>query len=346
MNKSSSETDQFWAIGSKLLVNRERGVANVLTNSQEFPRRSIRSCRPGDLREHCSHEILWGIMDSSSRHFRSVLYIPASNARATEKAKSLPVDAIIFDLEDAVAVDEKPTARLALATVLKEGGFGHRAILVRINGLATPWWREDLEALEGIEIDGILLPKVSGSGDIDELAPYLPNVPVWAMMETPIGILNAVDAAAHPRIAGFVMGTNDLAKDMGTRDRADRLPLMTSLQTCLVAAKASGIVCIDGVYNAFRDQDGLRIESEQGRDLGFDGKTVVHPAQVEIANEVFSPSPEEIELARRQIAAFEVATIEGQGVAVVDGQIVENLHIEAARALIAKAASVEALVLE
>lgn len=276
-------------------------------------------------------------MSPSSRPFRSVLYLPASNSRALEKAKTLPVDAIIFDLEDAVAVDEKPAARAGLAAALAEGGYGNRTLLVRVNGLDTPWWQEDLEAFERINIDGILVPKVSGSADIDALAPYLADVPVWAMMETPIGILNAVDVAAHPRMAGFVMGTNDLAKDLGSRTRTDRLPLMVSLQTCLVAARAAGILCIDGVYNAFKDENGLRRECEQGRDLGFDGKTLIHPAQVAIANAAFAPATEEIDLARRQIIAFEAAAAAGQGVAVVDGQIVENLHVETAQAMIARA---------
>ena len=285
-------------------------------------------------------------MASTDRPFRSVLYIPGSNSRALEKAKTLPVDAIIFDLEDAVTVDEKPAARTQLAAALAEGDYGNRSCLVRINGLDTSWWRDDLEAFERINIDGIVLPKVSNGADIDALAPFLPDVPVWAMMESPAGILNAVDIAAHPRMAGFIMGTNDLAKDLGSRTRADRLPLMVSLQTCIVAARAAGIICIDGVYNAFKDDDGLRVECEQGRDLGFDGKTLIHPAQVAIANGAFAPSDAELELARRQIAAFEEAEAVGKGVAVVDGQIVENLHVETARSMIARASRIETLVLE
>ncbi len=285
-------------------------------------------------------------MTTTSRPYRSVLYIPGSNGRAMEKAKSLAVDAIIFDLEDAVTVDEKTAARAAVAAALTDGGFGNRTCLVRINGLDTPWWRDDLEAFEGIKIDGILLPKVSGSADIDELAPYVPDASVWAMMETPIGILNAVDIAAHPRIAGFVMGTNDLAKDLGSRFRADRLALMVSLQTCIVAARGCGIICVDGVYNAFKDDKGLLAECEQGRDLGFDGKTLIHPAQVAIANAAFAPSQAELDLAQRQIAAFEEAQADGKGVAVVDGQIVENLHVETARGAIARANNIENLVLE
>lgn len=282
-------------------------------------------------------------MSDARRPYRSVLYIPGSNERALEKARTLPVDAIIFDLEDAVAIDEKAAARETLVTALNQGGYGQRSCLVRINALDTPWGHDDLAALEGVPLDGILLPKVNGAADIDNLAPYLPKAAVWAMMETPLGLLNAVDIAAHPRMAGLVMGTNDLAKDLNCRNRADRLPLITALQTCLIAARACGIVCVDGVYNAFKDDDGLRAESEQGRDMGFDGKTLIHPAQVGIANAAFGPSDGEIELARRQIEAFEEAEKQGLGVAVVDGQIVENLHVETARATLAKAEIITAL---
>lgn len=285
-------------------------------------------------------------MAPANKPFRSVLYIPGSNARALEKAKTLAVDAIIFDLEDAVAADEKPAARTAVAEILATRAYGRRTCLVRVNGLDTPWWQDDLGALEAAEIDGILLPKVGSSADIDALAPYLPQVPAWAMMETPLGILNSVDIAAHPRVDGFILGTNDLAKDLGCRTRVDRLPLMVSLQTCLVAARACGIVCVDGVYNAFRDEDGLRAECEQGRDLGFDGKTLIHPAQAPIANVAFAPSDDELDLARRQIAAFETAQSEGKGIAVLDGQIVENLHVETARAMLARADAIDTLILE
>jgi len=278
-----------------------------------------------------------------TRPYRSVLYIPGSKERALEKARTLPVDAIIFDLEDAVAVDGKAAARSLLADTLRAGGYGSRARIVRINGLDTPWGADDAAALAGLDIDAVLLPKVGSASDLDDLGTLVSDVPLWAMMESPRGVLNAAEIAAHPRLQGFVLGTNDLAKDLNCRFRADRLPLMTSLQICMLAARQHGVVCVDGVYNAFKDEDGLRVECEQGRDLGFDGKTLIHPAQVAIANEVFAPSTDEVELAKRQITAFEDAEASGQGVAVVDGKIVENLHVATARATLAKAAAIAAL---
>ncbi|MEM8979759.1 MAG: CoA ester lyase, partial [Pseudomonadota bacterium] len=271
------------------------------------------------------------------RPTRSVLYIPGSKQRALEKAMSLQTDAIIFDLEDAVSLGEKTTARETLASTLAQADYGPRLKIVRINGLDTEWGEADAKSVQNA--DAVLLPKVGSFADVEALA-ALTDLPVWAMIETPVGILNALEIAAHPRMQGFVMGTNDLAKDLNTRFRADRLPLMTSLQMALLAARAHGVVAIDGVYNAFKDDEGLRAECEQGRDLGFDGKTLIHPAQLDVANEVFAPSPEDVDLAERQIAAFEEAEAAGQGVAVVDGKIVENLHIETARATLAKASAI------
>ncbi|MCG6904462.1 MAG: CoA ester lyase [Rhodobacter sp.] len=283
-------------------------------------------------------------MDHATRPYRSVLYIPGSKERALDKARTLAVDAIIFDLEDAVAVDEKANARALLAQTLKAGGFGARAKIVRINALDTEWGALDAAAMADVGADAILLPKVDNALDIKPLTDLVgPDLPVWAMIETPRSIVNAMEIAAHPRVAGFVLGTNDLAKDLNCRFRADRLPLMASLQISLLAARAHGVVCIDGVYNAFKDDDGLRAEAEQGRDLGFDGKTLIHPAQVAIANQVFAPSPDEVDLAQRQIDAFEQAEAAGQGVAVVDGRIVENLHVATARATLARAAAIAAL---
>ena len=276
-------------------------------------------------------------MDQTARPFRSVLYIPASKERALEKARTLPVDAIIFDLEDAVAVEEKPAARATLAEALARGGYGPRMKIVRINGLDTDWGADDARAAAGMGCDAILLPKVERADQVQALANLIGDTPIWAMMETPRGMLNAAQIAAHPQLQGFVMGTNDLAKDLNTRARPDRLPMMAGLGLCLLAAKAEGIPIVDGVYNAFKDEDGLRAECDQGRDMGFDGKTLIHPAQVAIANAAFAPSEAEIDLARRQIAAFEQAGAEGQGVAVVDGRIVENLHVATARATLAKA---------
>ncbi len=282
-------------------------------------------------------------MDPRQRPYRSVLYIPGSKERALEKARTLPVDAIIFDLEDAVAADEKDNARETLKSALAAGGYGARVKIVRINGLDTEWGRADAEALRDMDADVVLLPKVSSAADVDALAAITGDLPIWAMMETPRGMLNASEIAAHPLMAGFVMGTNDLAKELQTRFRADRLPLMTSLGLCLLAAKAEGLIIIDGVYNAFKDDEGLAIECAQGRDMGFDGKTLIHPAQIDITNAAFAPSESEIDLARRQIAAFEEVEALGQGVAVVDGKIVENLHVVTAREILAKAEAIIAL---
>ena len=275
--------------------------------------------------------------------FRSALYIPGSNARALDKARGLPCDAILFDLEDAVAPDEKAAARATLSEALFTGGYGRRETIVRINGLGTDWGREDAAAVAGMACDGVLLPKVDGPEDVDALAALVPEMPVWTMIETASGVLNARAIAAHERVAGFVIGTNDLAKELGTRTTPDRAPLWTALQTCVLAARAEGIVVLDGVFNAFRDDEGLRRECEQGRDFGMDGKTLIHPAQLAIANEVFAPTADEIDLARRQIAAFEEAEAEGRGVAVLDGRIVENLHVATARATLDRAAAITEL---
>ncbi|GAB4287415.1 MAG: (3S)-malyl-CoA thioesterase [Roseovarius sp.] len=287
-------------------------------------------------------------MDLTTHPFRSVLYIPASKARALEKARELPTDAIIFDLEDAVAPESKAEARQTLAQALRAGGYGKRARIVRINALTTEWGNEDVRVLRDAGADIFLLPKVNTASDVDALADMLdPATPIWVMMETPVSVFNAREIAAHARVTGLVTGTNDLTKDLGCRYRADRLPLLTALQMIVMAARAArGVVAIDGVYNRFRDGDGLKAECEQGRDLGFDGKTLIHPAQIEIANTAFAPTQSELDLARRQIAAHEASQAAGQGVAVVDGQIVENLHVVAARRILARAEAIAAMTAE
>jgi len=288
-------------------------------------------------------------MDNLARPYRSMLYIPGSNARALEKAKGLPADGIIFDLEDAVAVDAKDDARQLLAETLTNGNYGQRYRLVRLNGMETRWGAADFDAIAATAPQAILLPKIDSADQVEAVAARLDAVPgcadtaIWCMMETPTGILNAAAIARAPRMAGFVMGTNDLAKELLSRSRFDRLPMLTALQTCLLAARAAGIACVDGVYNTFKDEDGLRAECEQGRDLGMDGKTLIHPAQIAIANEIFAPSDDDIALALRQIAAFEEAQADGRGVAVLDGRIVENLHIATARQTLSKAAAIREL---
>lgn len=285
-------------------------------------------------------------MHPPTRPCRSVLYIPASKPRALAKAREVAADAIIFDLEDAVAPDEKAAARALLWQELAAGGFGGRLLLVRVNGLDTPWGAGDLAAVQAALCDAVLVPKVNGPADLDAVAARVPGKALWAMMETAAGMLNAAAIAAHPMLRGMVMGTNDLAKELGCRHRADRLPLATGLGLCLLAARAHGRTIVDGVYNAFRDTEGFAAECAQGRDLGFDGKTLIHPDQIDAANRAFAPSEDEIALARRQIEAFAQAQAAGQGVAVVDGKIVENLHIVTAEATLAKARAIAAMAAE
>ncbi len=282
-------------------------------------------------------------MTKTARPCRSVLYIPGSKARALDKARSLPADAIIFDLEDAVAPDAKDAARGLLRDELDKGGYGARIKLVRVNGFGTRWGNADIHVFQDADIDGILLPKVNSGYELETLAEMIPDMPLWAMMETAQGVLNAREIAAHPRLAGMVMGTNDLVKELGCRPGPERAEIQTALQHCLIAARADGVPIVDGVYNAFKDAEGLRAECEQGRNLGFDGKTLIHPDQIAITNEVFAPSEDDLALAHRQIAAFEEVEAKGEGVAVVDGKIVENLHIVTAKALIAKAAAIAEL---
>jgi len=269
-----------------------------------------------------------------SHPYRSVLYLPGARARVLEKAKGLAADALIFDLEDAVAPEDKLAAR-ELVCEMVQRGYGARKRLIRVNGLDTAWGEGDIEAAIAAMPDGILVPKVNGPEELRAIAVQLKGkTRLWAMMETPLGILNAREiAASTSKLQGFVMGTNDLVKELFACHTPDRAPVMTALSLCLLAARAHGLVCVDGVYNAFKDEAGLRAECQQGLDMGFDGKTLIHPAQIEATNEVFAPDEAELDLARRYIEAFESAA----GVAVVDGKIVENLHVENAVRLLAKA---------
>jgi len=289
-------------------------------------------------------------MQADALPYRSMLYMPGSRPRALEKARTLPADALILDLEDAVAPAEKPRARDLVAEAVEAGGYGGRRLLIRINGFDTEWGEADMARAAAAGPDAVLIPKVERPEDVIGAAGRLDRhgaperTRLWAMMETPRGILNAAAiAASHPRLEGFVLGTNDLVKDLGAAHTADRMPLVTSLGLCLLAARAEALVCVDGVYNAFQDADGLRAVCVQGRDMGFDGKTLIHPDQLAVANEVFAPSPGDIALAETQVAAFEAASARGEGVAVVDGRIVENLHVVTARRLLARAAAIAAL---
>ena len=272
---------------------------------------------------------------------RSVLYMPGSNARALEKGRDLPADCLILDLEDAVAPEAKLQARDAVVKALQKG-FGEREVLVRINGLDTRWWVEDINAAAAVRPDGVLVPKVSSPRQLQDLAARLvdmgtdPHVRVWAMMETPLAMLNVRDIAAaaldsETRLAGFVMGTNDLAKDPGARLVPGRAPMVPWLMNCVAAARAYGLDILDGVYNDIGDADGFAAECRQERDFGFDGKTLIHPRQIEPCNAAFSPSAEEVETARKIIAAFDLPKNENKGVLQVDGRMVERLHAEMAR---------------
>ncbi len=279
------------------------------------------------------------------RPHRSVLYMPGSNPRALEKALDLPADVLILDLEDAVAPEAKLQAREAVVKAIQQG-FGDREVLVRINGLDTRWWVEDIDAAASARPDAVLVPKVSSPRQLQDLAARLvdmgtdPHVRVWAMMETPLAMLNVRDIAAaaldsETRLAGFVMGTNDLAKDTRARLVPGRAPMLPWLMNCLAAARAYGLDILDGVYNDIGDADGFAAECRQARDLGFDGKTLIHPRQIEPCNEAFSPTPEEVDVARKIIAAFDLPENENKGVLQVDGRMVERLHAEMARRTVA-----------
>jgi (3S)-malyl-CoA thioesterase len=334
-------------LGDRLRGNRLHSVNGAPGQSFRAALRHHHTCGIWRIRGRFRNNLARSrIMPAFARPCRSVLYIPASKARALAKAREVAADAIIFDLEDAVAPDEKAAARGLLWADLAAGGFGGRLRLVRVNGLDTAWGDGDLEAVRADLCDAVLVPKVNGTADLDAVAARLPGVPLWAMMETAAGMLNAAAIAAHPTLQGMVMGTNDLAKEIGSRPRADRLPLVTGLGLSLMAARAFGRIIVDGVYNAFRDTAGFAAECAQGRDMGFDGKTLIHPDQIDTANAAFAPSAEEIALARRQIDAFASAQAAGQGVAVVDGKIVENLHIVTAQATLAKARAIAALAAE
>jgi citrate lyase subunit beta/citryl-CoA lyase len=286
---------------------------------------------------------------SDLRPRRSVLYMPSSNERALEKAKTIRCDALIFDLEDAVAPDAKEAARANAVAAAGSGEYGYREITIRCNGLATPWGADDLAAAATSGAAAVVIPKVDSVAHLDEVAAKLDaagapsDMTIWAMVETPTAILDIRPIAHHDRVDVLVMGTNDLAKELRIGTGAGRAPLVPHLATALLGAREAGKVIVDGVYNDVRDAEGFRIEAEQGAALGFDGKTLVHPSQVEPANEVWAPSEDEIEFSRRVIDAFETAEAEGRGVVTVDGRMIENLHVDNARRVIAVADAIAAL---
>ncbi|OUR76845.1 CoA ester lyase [Alphaproteobacteria bacterium 46_93_T64] len=278
-------------------------------------------------------------MSKSVRPRRSVLYMPGSNARAQEKAKGLTTDGIILDLEDAVAPNAKAEARDIVCGNAAAGGYGNREIIIRVNGLDTPWGRDDIIAASKAGPDAILLPKVESAEQVHELEDLMieagapEGTTIWCMMETPLGILHAEEiASSSPRVDCFVMGTSDLVKDLQAKHTVMRLPVITSLGLCLLAGRAYDLTVLDGVYLDLNDEDGFKASCDQGLELGFDGKTLIHPKQLAATNEVFAPSEAEVEYSRRVIEAFAEAEKEGKGVVLLDGKLVENLHVEIAKA--------------
>lgn len=283
---------------------------------------------------------------------RSLLYMPGSNPRALEKARSLPADGLILDMEDSVAPEAKALAREQIGAALAQGGYGHRELIVRINALSTEWGAQDIEAISRFPVapDAVLIPKIDAASDVtDAIAAFEragcpANVAMWIMAETPRCVLNIANiAAAHPRLAGMVMGTSDLSKDTRVRHTPDRLGFIAALNLCVYAARAYGLTIIDGVQLDLQNEELLRASCEQGRDLGFDGKSLIHPNQVAAANAAFAPGEQEIAAAREIIAGFEQAQAQGKGVVVVNGRLVENLHVEEAKRQLALAAAIARL---
>lgn len=285
-----------------------------------------------------------------SRPRRSVLFMPGSNARALEKARQLPADALIFDLEDAVAPNEKETARRQVVETLRQGGYGRRELIVRVNGLMTPWGEGDVAALASAGADALLLPKVENKQVVDGLEGRMQragapdSMSIWCMIETPRGVMRAEEiASASARLGALVMGTSDLAKDLHCLHTPDRLPFLTSLSWCLLAARANGLAILDGVHLNLEDDAGFAESCRRGRELGFDGKTLIHPKTIAAANAAYAPAPAEVDWSRRVIAAFEEAEAAGEGVVLLDGQLIENLHVEDARRIVGLATMIEAL---
>ncbi len=287
-------------------------------------------------------------MPAVFRPRRSLLYMPGSNPRVLEKARSLPADGLIIDLEDAVAAEAKEEARAIVAAALAAGGYGGREIVLRVNPLDTPWGHADLAAAATLPIDAVLLPKVESADRVRVTVSLLEalgapeKLAVWCMIETPLGILQAREiAAASPRLAVLVLGTSDLTKDLHAIATRDRLPLITALGLAMLAARAHGLAILDGVHLDLSDEEGFALVCRQGRELGFDGKTLIHPTQIGPANAAFAPSAAEIEWSRRIIAAHAAAAAAGKGVVLVDGKLIESLHVENAQRLLGLAEGIE-----
>lgn len=289
-------------------------------------------------------------MIANIRPRRSVLYMPGSNPRALEKAKTLSADGLIFDLEDAVTPDAKDEAREQICAALKSGGYGARETIIRVNGLASPWGYADLAAVATSGADAVLIPKVDSADGVRQALAVLDeagapsNLRLWVMMETAHGILRAEEiAASSPRLTCFVMGTSDLAKELHAAHTSLRLPMISALGHCMLAGRAHGLALLDGVYLDLSDEDGYVASCEQGMELGFDGKTLIHPKQIAPANECFAPNEAEIAYAKKIITAHEEAAAEGKGVVLVDGKLIENLHVEGAKQRVQLAEAIAAM---
>jgi len=286
---------------------------------------------------------------STMRPRRSVLYMPAANERALDKAKRIPADALIVDLEDAVSPDAKPDARRNAVAAARSGEYGNKEITIRCNGLETQWGADDLTAAAMAGVSAVVIPKINSVREVEAVSSALAtagapgSMKIWAMIETPTAIFDVRAIAAHPRVQTLVMGTNDLAKELRATQVRGRAPLMHHLATALLAAREAGKIILDGVFNDIKDANAFRDECLQGAQMGFDGKTLIHPSQVEIANDVWAPTADEVDYAQRVIAAFEEATAEGRGVITVDGRMIENLHVDNARRVLAVQQAIESL---
>ncbi len=286
-------------------------------------------------------------MSEALRPRRSVLYMPGANERALEKAKGIPADVLILDLEDAVAPDAKVDARGRVCAAVQSGEYGAKELAIRVNGIGTQWHADDIAAAAVAGPNAILVPKVNSAAEVTQLVDALEkagapsHTKLWAMLETPMAVLDAeAIVSASARLTVLVMGTNDLAKELQAEHVAGRAPLQFGLQKCLMAARLAGKIILDGVFNDIKDDEGFRDECVQARQFGFDGKTLIHPSQVDPCNEIFAPTSADIEHSRKVIAAFEEAEADGRGVVTVDGRMIENLHVDNARRILAVAGAI------